>query len=299
MNLHTLSDDQLHKNLVKKTSTERQLTAEIVEYIYEVDRRRLYLKYDCSNILDYLTQEMKYSKTSAMRRLDAARLIGKNTEAMLQLSAGEINLSQISLVAQSLKQAKREAQVSGEKFSATAEMKTQLLNQIKNEPIFKAQAIVAETLSLEIKSFEKKVVQRDESVRLEITFTKEEYELLQEMKSLISHKIPGATNKDIMVEALTELKRRKDPARQVKNSRVSSAAEPNLGSFAEVRRSVFRKDKCCQWRFNNGKLCGSTFQLQVDHIKSKWLGGENDESNLQLLCGAHNRMKYRQEIGLR
>ena len=185
MNLQTLSDDQVHKNLVRKTSTERHLTTEIVEYIYEVDRRRLYLRYDCSNILDYLVREMKYSKTSAMRRLDAARLIGKDTGAMSQLSGGEINLSQISLVAQGLKQAKREAQASGERFVATAELKTQLLNQIKNEPIPKAQALVAQALSLEIKSFEKKVVQRDESVRLEITFTKEDYELLQEMKSLL------------------------------------------------------------------------------------------------------------------
>lgn len=335
MNLQTLSNDQLHKNLVIKTATERQLTAEIVEYIHEVDRRRLYLRYDCSNILDYLVREMKYSKASAMRRLDAARLIGSNPEVVAQLSNGEINLSQVSLVAQGLKQAKREANVSGEKFFASAELKTQLLNQVKSKPIPKAQAIVAQALNLEIKSFEKKVVQRDESVRLEITFTREEYELLQEMKDMLSNKIPGATNRDVLVEALKEFKRRKNPAREVKNSRVSSAAEPNSEkldgqnlnianptnadsmnadsmnadlklerltteqkSFAEVRRSVFRKDKCCQWKYNNGKLCGSTFQLQVDHKQSKWLGGSDEESNLQLLCGAHNRIKYRQEIGL-
>lgn len=52
-----------------------------------------------------------------------------------------------------------------------------------------------------------------------------------------------------------------------------------------VRRAVFERDggKCVQ--------CGSTFDLQYDHLIPVALGGATSEQNLQLLCADCNREK--------
>ncbi len=53
----------------------------------------------------------------------------------------------------------------------------------------------------------------------------------------------------------------------------------------EIRRAVFERDggKCAE--------CGSTFDLQYDHVIPVALGGASTAANLQLLCGDCNRQK--------
>jgi hypothetical protein len=53
----------------------------------------------------------------------------------------------------------------------------------------------------------------------------------------------------------------------------------------EVRRAVFERDggKCTE--------CGSTFDLQYDHVIPVALGGASTAENLQLLCADCNREK--------
>jgi hypothetical protein len=288
MNLRNLTSQQLHNELVRKVSREREVMAEVVECIHEVDRRKLYFKYNCTNLFDYLTRELKYSAGSAQRRIDAARLLTPKLKE--DLKSGAINLMQVAAIAQGLKQAKRETPG----FTSTVEVKRDLLEKVKLEPAAQAQQVVAQALNLEIKTIEKKVIQRDESVRLEITLSKEEVELLKEVKDLLSHSLPGASYKEVLVEALKQLRKRKSSLKVIRRA---SSAKVSKDTGAEVRRSVFRKDKCCQWKFDNGKSCGSTFQLQVDHKQSRWLGGSDEQENLQILCSAHNQMKYQKEIG--
>lgn len=308
--LRKLPSEKIDAGLRQETSSERELLSKIVCYIYEVDRRKLYLRYNCTSLFEYLTKEMKYSAGSAQRRLDAARLLGDAPEVVESLACGELTLSQVSIVAHGLKQAKREASTNGVQFTSTVEVKRELLAKVKSQPTAQAQQIVAKALNLEIKSFEKKVVQRDESLRLEITLSKEETELLNEVKDLFSHSHPGASYKEVLVASLKDVKKRKGSAPKLSVKKlepkvvevkgpasVKASAEIKL-SIAEVRRSVFRNDKSCRWEFANGQKCRSTFQLQIDHKKSQWLGGSGERENLQLLCAAHNRLKYQAEIGM-
>ena len=53
---------------------------------------------------------------------------------------------------------------------------------------------------------------------------------------------------------------------------------------SKIRQFIFNRDKQCL-------KCGSTKNLQIDHIKAVSIGGENKLSNLQTLCRVCNVKK--------
>jgi len=62
-----------------------------------------------------------------------------------------------------------------------------------------------------------------------------------------------------------------------------------------VVRALHQRDKSCRWVGPSGHVCGSTYQLQIDHIKGLWDGGTDAIENLELKCGVHNRRKFELE----
>src|SRR5262249_20843355 len=138
----------------------------------------------------------------------------------------------------------------------------------------------------------KKRLQRDESLRVEMTLSKEEAELIKQVKDSISHILPSANIKDGLVHLA------KAHIKKTETKVIAKMAVKNRAYVPRpVRREVLQEQKCCQWR-TNGEICGSTFQLQTDHRQSLWAGGTSEKANLQLLCAFHNRLKYKQEAGI-
>lgn len=61
----------------------------------------------------------------------------------------------------------------------------------------------------------------------------------------------------------------------------------NNGSTSQwrrIRQTVINRDGCCQ-------MCGSEERLSVDHIVPRTLGGDDNLSNLQVLCSSCNSRK--------
>lgn len=59
-----------------------------------------------------------------------------------------------------------------------------------------------------------------------------------------------------------------------------------------------RKDfPYCQWKYEDGTICGSTYRLCADHIIPRDQGGPDKQSNLQTLCQPHHNLKTGQETG--
>lgn len=94
-----------------------------------------------------------------------------------QIEDGKINLSQICEVSKSVKQALERM---------TTDQKRELLKSIECKTTSETQLMVAQTLDLPVKALEFKRVQKDESVRVEITLTKEQYEKFQHCRNLAS-----------------------------------------------------------------------------------------------------------------
>jgi hypothetical protein len=60
MTLKKLTDQNLDKNLKELVSGEREILAEIILHIIEVECRKLYLKFGYASLFEYLTQHIGY-----------------------------------------------------------------------------------------------------------------------------------------------------------------------------------------------------------------------------------------------
>ncbi len=67
---------------------------------------------------------------------------------------------------------------------------------------------------------------------------------------------------------------------------------------AHVRREVMtRSGGRCEWVFESGERCGSTYQLECDHIHPRALGGPPTVENTRALCRGHNQLAARRAFG--
>lgn len=328
--IEKMTDLMLVEKLEKLVVLEKQTTAEILEYIKEVDRRRLYLQLGHTSLFSYLTRALKYTPSAAQRRIESARLLKEIPELHQDLKSGSLNLMQISMMAQGFRQKRRrensppiESRASHSSHLTignqdSLNLKKEILAKIRNQDLSSTQKILAESLDLPLQHFEVQRVQKDHSVRLEITLSKEQMEDLTRAKELVSHTYSQLTwaelfhlltktflaQKDPLKKPVINRKNRSLPAPEATERQNTPTAKMDAEARkhipVSVRRQVFRRDRSCRWKDSKTQeICGSKFQLQIDHRKPRWAGGTNDLENLQLLCASHNQMKYRLEAGLR
>ncbi|RPH54395.1 MAG: HNH endonuclease [Acidobacteria bacterium] len=53
----------------------------------------------------------------------------------------------------------------------------------------------------------------------------------------------------------------------------------------------------CTFKGSDGRRCGSTRALQIDHVRPVALGGDGTEENLRVLCAYHNRFEAERLLG--
>lgn len=294
-----LTDQDLKERLPRLVRHERKLMALVLEHIAEVDRRRLYLDWGFSSLFVYLVQELKYSEASANRRMSAARALHKMPELLQDVEVGSLNLSQISIVQATIR---NEEKAKGEKIPI--EQRKEIYESVRSKNQIQTQKILDEKLPVQEPStpvVEK--YKRDDSVEVTLRIPRELFAKLKEVKDLYSHVAPGAGWLQLLDLMANDVKKLRDPkretrARSVKNStRRLAVAEVKVSR--PIRRLVFQRDLGkCQHQHPDGSKCGSTFQVEVDHIQLRFAGGTDEFDNLQVLCRVHNQEKYRRNAGI-
>lgn len=297
-----MNSANLHERLTHLFAVERKTTAQIVSCLREASQTRLYLQLGHASLFSYLTEHFKHPPATAQRWIDNVRMTQAEPLIQKSLEAGELNLTQVSFLAQAVRE-KKKTQPSNPVLPLA-----ELVEKIKNQNTQRTQVLVAEALNVQIKRHEAKRFQRDESVRCEITLSAAQFQELQRVKEIVSHQHLNPSLSDLFSILAADFLKRKDPLRKKSGPRdkveLQNRVEPRSANLqrsstsateakvsAANRRFVFQRDqKCC--------VCGSKFQLQVDHIRPRWAGGGNEVANLQILCAIHNREKYRQEAGV-
>lgn len=319
-----LSNEELEIRLKDFVKKERFLLHIILDHIKEVDRRKLYLERAYPSLFEYLVKELGYSNSAAMRRQEAARLMSELPELGQKIQNGLVNLTQIGELARALKQKRKlESGIENQNGAPllTETEKSQLVSAIQGKSAQETQQIISKTLDLPIQTYDRQRLQQDESVRIEITLTKEQYAKLVNCKENATHSLQQKgedLNWASVLNLLADNYLRKKkimtvpfPKREPVNSAPASLSRnPSPVSHAKVfsapnknlRQKVLNRDKSCQYQDPlTQKVCGSTFALQVDHKLPRWAqrfeanSYFNKPENLQALCSYHNRHKYKKE----
>jgi phage repressor protein C with HTH and peptisase S24 domain len=246
--------------------------------------------------------------------MQAARLLHRNPQIAIKLEAGVLNLSQLIKVEQSLKQEKKSGK------AVSQEVTQNILAKLENKSGFETAKILACELDQPAKTSQKVKPQKDDSVRMEFTLRKEQYETLKKAQSLVSHSVPDNDFAEVITflaeSYIKKIEGKVKTPREEKGGAPKASTQKNLEtptqSFREnplstkqktynsvgekrnyisvkIRREVFGKaEHSCEYvNPKTGERCLSRYQL--DHIQPMALGGSNDVSNLRVLCGVCNR----------
>ena len=136
---------------------------------------------------------------------------------------------------------------------------------------------------------------------LQITISRNAYELLQQARSLLSHQIPRGEMALVLERALelavAELEKRKYAATdRPGHSRGGSKSSRHIP--ATVRRAVRKRDgDRCAFVSESGKRCESRTRLECHHEDPFARGGAATVENTRLLCAAHNEYKAEHDFG--
>jgi 5-methylcytosine-specific restriction endonuclease McrA len=136
--------------------------------------------------------------------------------------------------------------------------------------------------------------------RLHLTVSRRFLQKLEAVRMARSHARPGATVEVLLEEALDLLLARETKRRSATTDRPRAMAcgASEEAITARVRREVWaRDDGRCQWPLEAGGVCGSTWQVEIDHVTPRGRGGPPSPGNLRLLCHAHNAEAARRAYG--
>lgn len=214
------------------------------------------------------------------------RLLRDIPEIEERIESGALTLSNLNLAQTLFKREKQEGN------PVTKESKMEVLFQLENKSKREAQAIVAE-INPGLKSTRKLDfdIIEDESLR----------DKLLSVKGLFAAVDPNMSLEEVLHRLCDQelAKRSNEPSRSVRQKivrqllRADDAAVPaparvdvNGGprvSKAGIRRQVWRRDR------GQCTNCGSTYAVEVDHIRPKAAGGTFSPENLRLLCRPCNQ----------
>ena len=97
--LDSLSDEELLERLNTLVARHRELDAEVVAHIAEVDERQLYLGQACSSMFAYSTELLHLSEAEAYLRIAVARASRRFPVLLAMLGDGRLHLSGIAKLA--------------------------------------------------------------------------------------------------------------------------------------------------------------------------------------------------------
>jgi 5-methylcytosine-specific restriction endonuclease McrA len=273
---------------------------------------------------------MRYSGAAAHRRIEAARLMTSVPSVAISLQSGGLNLSQVADIQKAVKIAEKihkevvsneiKAELVEKVLSQTVAATQQICAEMLNIP-----ALQAEKLKTQ-KDHSKRI----EFTFSEVQFAK--YEKLRDLYAEKNFKNKRTPNMADVLETLFDIILKRDELTDTrsKNRKASppektkdvealgadlegvpnsndtaartSTRDENSISASEVKwhsltskrkKLILQRDECCQFMDSKtGRVCGSRFNLEVDHIQPKWDGGSHDAGNLRVLCRAHNQFRY-------
>jgi len=309
--LHGINQEKLLKRLDSLNDRERRLKIRVLLYLKEIDRRRLYLEWGYCSMFSFCTEYLKYSGSTAVRRIKAERALERSKKVISMLLSGEMTVTGLSKIESICKPENTDKileQVAGrscrELDLLRAKHNPQEPAPEKVKPVFvKTELKVKEndktgrkiTANAEGDSF------LEEKYRLDFSVSADSMKKINRVKNLLSTKYPeGVTLEALLDELLDNYLKNNDPERREDCCDDIKTDNSSRSRYIprKVRDLVYKRDGGrCSFTGRNGKRCVSRWNLQIDHIVPFGKGGDSSPENLRLLCAKHNRLMAEREYG--
>jgi hypothetical protein len=316
-----LTDGELIARLPELVLAERACSADIVEHLIEIDRRRLYLVQACRSLSCYCIERLGYSEDEAGKRVTAARLVGRFPKLLMELRAGTVHLTGVCLLAQYLNpenydgligQARGKTRRQIEELVAAVFPKRDVLDRLSVVPEQRALAVInPDTLSAEtIRPGTDPVPQSQQPSRVQplsasrwcVQFTAgaELRAKIEHAQELLSHVLPNGDLAALFERGLDALianeTKRRLGAGKPRQRRSLSPGSRHVP--VEVAREVWERDGGqCTFVDEQGRRCSARRFLTIEHRQPFALGGPATVENTCLLCGPHNQHAARHVFG--
>lgn len=285
MKLQDLNDSDLllaTKNLVQR---EREILADVLKHLREVDRRRLFSSLKYKSLFEYSVKELGYSEDQAYRRINAMRLIREIPAVEKKLMSGRLTLSSLSAATSAIR---AEAKLSGK---PSTDRKVELIEAVEGLSRREAECTLQELTGADL-SVQESVRAKGENFELKIQVTSSLLGKIEKLKGLWAHSSPSLTTAELLEKLCDQAldahqtNLQKPPRPKSKKFRATKKLRVNFGRVAiraTVKRDVWSKaDSKCE-------SCGSVRALEIDHIIPVAHGGSNARENLRLLCRPCNQ----------
>ncbi len=319
-----LSNPILLANFITLVQRERRVSRQVLEYIAEIEKRRLYAEEGFSSTHDWLVRVHGYSHASAGRRVSAAKMLCAVPEAAEKIETGVLCMTTLGRVQTAIR---LEEKRSGERM--TFARKAEVITEIELKPKTQIEQSLAEIFQTPAPPKEILQPKSDGETRLHLTLNAGQMQKLKRAAELLSHKLDGNSYAGL-IEAMANLViAQKDPlvkmvkprakknAASIDNTKADSRSIRSKASDTKqdrsgvkkalssrksiapsVRNAVYRRDNgCCQFVSKAGMKCLSQRLTQIDHIIPYALGGSNEPENLRLLCRTHNLLMAEKVFG--
>ena len=296
--IKSLSDAQLVQNLKNLVQKERTLLTEILWHLKEIDDRKIHLTLSYPSLFEYAVQVLHYSESQAYRRIAAMRILRDTPEIEAKLDSGELKLTQLTVAQEYFRSENKK----GVPVSPAAKM--EILEEISEKSSRETERYFA-ALAPELCAKDKTRAITENQIEIKFIANQKLLDKLNRFKEIDAH-VKQAPNYAELFERLVDLAlKQKDP--EVKATRLekrqkskpvdpasvfSAQKKPIISRFipADLKRAVLARDhgQCTYRSPTTGKICGSRYQIEIDHVLPVAKNGESNLENLRCLCRQHN-----------
>jgi hypothetical protein len=284
-------DKFIIERLKELMSRESEIINESIELLDQIDKRKIFLLMGYPSLFEFCVQELKYSETSAYRRISAVRLFRDVPEIKEKVTTGEVSLSAITQAQTFFGRRAKDNR------PLLKEEKLHLLGKLENKNIRECEK---EILKVDPKAHkpDRAYQVTNELTELRLTVDSEFISTLNRLRARLS--IRGLLEtKDVLFHALkSELTRLDRNPKEL--SLVTQLAKNNdLSQRGRIiiprslRALVYTKSggECSYVDPFSKRKCKGRHFLEIDHIVPLYRGGTNNLNNLQLMCSGHNQLK--------
>jgi len=291
--------------------TERSCLADLLLSIGDFEHGGFHRVLGHASIFDYLHRALRMSKGMAHYRMVASRLLRKFPEVEEPIRDGRLCLTTVVELARVMT-AENRAEVLPRFLGVSRQEARQVAVEIEPSALVARRTVVSavaaplpaasqaapagrgSTIELDPPHPDRVPVPPPSRAtvepmtasesRLHITVSREFLTLLKQARAGESHRSPGATDEQVLKLALEALIEKQGKRR---------ACVP-----AKVKREVVKRDGGkCQWKLADGGICGSTLELEIDHVVPRGKGGSDTIDNCRILCRPHNLEAARRAYG--